>query len=97
MPRISQFKKELKPSQLEAVENLERQYEAEIQELYLQIHSLVTSNKSLSKDRDRYREIMKWIKKQYELDFTEDEIYDLEPRDTVIYNTIKSALGDIEN
>lgn len=49
MPRITDFKKDLKPSQLEAVENLERQYEAEIQELYLQIQSLIAENKKLKK------------------------------------------------
>lgn len=47
MPRISDFKVGLKPSQLEAIENLEREYESEIEELYLQIQSLIAENKKL--------------------------------------------------
>lgn len=38
---------------------------------------------------------LKWIKEQYEMDFTDEELLELEPRDEAIYNTVKEKiLGD---
>jgi hypothetical protein len=34
-------------------------------------------------------ETLKWIKKQYEDEFTEDELNNLQPRDEAIYRTLK--------
>lgn len=40
----------------------------------------------------RYWKIIEWIKGQYDADFTKEEIQQLEPRDSCIYETIEKVL-----
>jgi hypothetical protein len=40
----------------------------------------------------KYLETIKWIKSQYDTDFTEEELQQLNPRDEVIYENVKEIL-----
>lgn len=46
----------------------------------------------LKEEKDKYFEIIKWIKKQYDDDFTEEEIMQLEPRDSSIYKVVERII-----
>lgn len=48
--------------------------------------------KALIEEKNRYFKIIKWIKEQYDTDFTEKELDNLEPRDECIYSEIKEVL-----
>ena len=53
---------------------------------------LIDEIKLLIKDRDILIGALEYIKKQYEDDFTEEELSELEPRDDSVYNEVIESL-----
>lgn len=52
--------------------------------------------KGLIKEKENLINALRYVKEQYEMDFTEEELVELEPRDNCIYNTAIYNLNKID-
>jgi hypothetical protein len=53
-------------------------------------------NEKLITENLKLKQTLKWIKGQYDMDFTEDEIQELEPRDKCIYEEVEKVINRFE-
>lgn len=72
----------------------------ELKEKYSMLESgnkqLCEEIKRLVKEKGKLINALRYVKEQYEMDFTEEELAELEPRDESIYNTVVKNLNEID-
>jgi len=67
-------------------------FEEELRIFKLGNEQVVKELKIIFKEKLKYLEVIEWVKEQYDSDFSVEEIDNLEPRDSAIYERISETI-----